>query len=200
MVTKWFGGDQQSQHRVPSTLQGGWALGGLEGTSMPCSSRGWTGPGICADPCGHRVPHPQAGLCSQCCQTAQSWGLLLVTLVPDKLLMRTGDAQIQFFLCGSVRLLFSKCISTHVSASPCFPCPFWFILASTSDPGSPRSFFPCKRGPGMAERAGMSSSPFTLPKAHLPIHCTPWEQCSDPEAFTDTSPWVNYLICASADS
>lgn len=144
MVTKWFGGDQQSQHRVPSTLQGGWALGGLEGASMPCSSRGWTGPGICADPCGHRVPHPQAGLCSQCCQTAQSWGLLLVTLVPDKLLMRTGDAQIQFFCVGlsgcyspSVSLLMSLLLPAfHVPSGLSWPAPVILGLLGPSSHAS----------------------------------------------------------------
>lgn len=40
----------------------------------------------------------RVGTCSQCCRTGTSWGLLLLALGSQKLLMRSGDAQIQVFV------------------------------------------------------------------------------------------------------
>lgn len=69
-----------------------------KGQARPAHPEAGQGQGsvqICVDTGSHS---PKANLCSQCCQTGKSWGQLLVTLVPDKLLMGTGEAQIQFFV------------------------------------------------------------------------------------------------------
>lgn len=142
---------------------------------------------------------PKIGICSKCCWTGKSWGLLLVTLVSDKLLMGAGEAQIQFFVwvyqaCRAVTFpeyLYS-CLSfslqssaLHFPSGLSWPAP---VILGLLGPSSHASMV--QLCPGMAVRGGMSSSSFTLPKldqrsSTQTLH--PWERCSDSEAFTNTS-------------
>lgn len=106
---------------------------------------------------------PKVGICSQCCWTGKSWGLLLATLVSDKLLMGTGDAQIQVFVwvyqaCRAVTFPVSLLLPPIL----CLALPFWFILTSTSDPGSPGSFFPWKCGLALPRSGRESRNVFSL--------------------------------------
>lgn len=66
---------------------------------------------------------PKVGICSQCCWTGKSWGLLLATLVSDKLLMGTGDAQIQVFV-----WVYQGCYLPCVSPSSSNPLPCTSLL------------------------------------------------------------------------
>lgn len=170
---------------VPSTLQAGWAGTGRTGRSKHplLIQRLGRARVICADPCGHREywNTPKAGICSQCCWTGKSWGLLLVTLGSHKLLMGAGDAQIQFsvWVYQACRVVTFPVYLMSLLFPPvlCLALPFWLILASTNDLGSPGSFFPCKCGPALP-RNGREILLLPLPspswtKGHLPLPCTP---------------------------
>lgn len=89
---------------------------------------------------------------------------------------------VYLYLCLSFPLQSS---ALHFLSGSSWPAPLILHLLGPSSHTSVAQLCP-----GMAERAGMSSSPFTPPKldqrssAHT-LH--PWEGCSDPEAFTNAS-------------